>query len=271
MTPFLLLFVSNFLLVSSRLYFCNLNCGEEHLVCKNYRRACRPSIRCGLDEHGEMTQSDRKEILLTHNVLRNEMAQGESKWQNLTVANMNAMSYNMELEFVAQCWTNRCMYKLKACLSTSMFEEVGQNVLITRQMNPSHTAVTHWWIEREFINRDLINSYDSKENYRCGRASQVIWAETKYVGCGKTHRYGTFAFTCLYAPMGNVNGKPIFIIGEPCSKCPDECGKTYEGLCGKHYINDSFRPPFSMKGAGVNVNRYLILLLLIVWFHEYNY
>ena len=37
---------------------------------------------------------------------------------------------------------------------------------------------------------------------------------------------------CNYGPMGNSEGKPQYIIGEPGSQCQYGTKKTSDGLCG---------------------------------------
>lgn len=42
---------------------------------------------------------------------------------------MHAVSYDLSLEFAAQCWINRCIYEHDKCSSTMTFPTaIGQNL-----------------------------------------------------------------------------------------------------------------------------------------------
>jgi len=57
-----------------------------------------------------------------------------------------------------------------------------------------------------------------------GHYTQLAWADTYKVGCGvsgfQKEKWWKRLVACNYAIGGNVNNKELYIIGEPCSKCP---------------------------------------------------
>ncbi|CAG9559789.1 unnamed protein product [Danaus chrysippus] len=79
-------------------------------------------------------------------------------------------------------------------------------------------------------------SVDHKANY----FTQLIWAETEEVGCGRAkfmiHNKRPILIerlVCNFAPTGNVQGKPIYIIGYPATQCKNSMNpdKSFTGLC----------------------------------------
>jgi hypothetical protein len=49
-----------------------------------------------------------------------------------------------------------------------------------------------------------------------GHYTQVMWASTRFVGCGYTVSGGTL---CNYFPAGNYVGQVPFVLGQACSTC----------------------------------------------------
>lgn len=65
----------------------------------------------------------------------------------------------------------------------------------------------------------------------------MTWATTIKIGCGFSmfqDENGWFKklYTCNYGPVGNSIDAPMYSVGIPCSKCPNEgCSYDYPGLC----------------------------------------
>ena len=97
------------------------------LPCKNIvNTACE---QCGISRqcHGPYyheylpNYEDRIEILTAHNTIRNKVASGNSKHsllRNMTASNMNTISYDISLEYVAMCWVRRCNVSKDMCRRT---------------------------------------------------------------------------------------------------------------------------------------------------------
>lgn len=106
-----------------------------------------------------------------------------------------------------------------------------------------------WKKELDFLDAEAIKIFSSNDNY--SNISQIIWADTKYVGCGRTFfRNGLFV-VCNYGPFGNKGGFSIYNQGEPCSNCSKRCNKFYPGLCGESFIEEWKDQPFPM-GSSIN-------------------
>eukprot|EP00123_Amoebidium_parasiticum_P001519 comp12632_c0_seq1/m.7678 comp12632_c0_seq1/g.7678 ORF comp12632_c0_seq1/g.7678 comp12632_c0_seq1/m.7678 type:complete len:498 (-) comp12632_c0_seq1:512-2005(-) len=61
-----------------------------------------------------------------------------------------------------------------------------------------------------------------------GHFSQVVWADSRRVGCANRDGFGT---VCYYWPAGNVPGKRYATDGQACSKCPTDLPVCQAGLC----------------------------------------
>lgn len=47
---------------------------------------------------------------------------------------------------------------------------------------------------------------------------------------------------CNYHPKGNIPGKPVYKIGQPCTNCSTQrfvCSKIFSGLCGLDFSASS--------------------------------
>ncbi len=80
-----------------------------------------------------------------------------------------------------------------------------------------------------------------------GHYSQLVWAESRFVGCGHITFPASAGFrrllVCNYGPAGNFVGEPVYVRARPCSMCPvdtacpgrgeeeDRGGDNLQGLC----------------------------------------
>jgi len=102
-------------------------------------------------------------------------------------------------------------------------------------------AVQQWYEEVRDLPEDAtLESYgdDSFGDKTTGHYTQVVWAETKMVGCGAISfkeklngkEYFAKRYVCNYYPPGNSLGNPVYIEteGEAGEACPNG---TENGLC----------------------------------------
>ena len=103
--------------------FCKLKCGDEKNI------ACECGVRGGRKEDLSDLYKFRKHILNVHNDIRNSLASGTSTDISLgssPVSNMNVLSYDLELEYVARCYAVQHVFHRDRCRRTSKFENPGQ-------------------------------------------------------------------------------------------------------------------------------------------------
>lgn len=263
--------------VKSWSYFCELSCGSKNVGCR--REPCGPGPHCGKKfKMFPLEQADREYILEQHNQLRSDLALGLAAniTDGDTISLMYAMSYDMELEFLAQCHANACLrsYQKGFCSSSSNFKYVGKatafepeiySYLDTKQIVMQ--AFSSWMdglVELDMRvddNDRYMKEGDARYNLN---TIQVIWAKTTHLGCART--FGGILgniFVCYYGPRGLTRHEPIFSLGPLCSGCHKECNKT-TGLCGKiEFTNTDWVPPFEIAGCKKLYGEFYFLLPLL--------
>nr|XP_023024173.1 venom allergen 5-like [Leptinotarsa decemlineata] len=240
--------------------YCQFSCnGSAHTVCNREKEKCDAGPLCGSEfKYIELTDDDRQFILDLHNNLRNEIASG----QHLSppAANMNALSYNKELEFIAHCWANACNGKpLKhdVCRRTAEYNYVGQNLGWWSSTSSDFDlrsgikkSIMNWFNEVANFDPAVTNSFASGKK-TIGHYTQLVWADTLEIGCGVSfyikqregRRWYDKILACNYGPGGNYLGQPVYKIGKPASKCSKrKPNKKYTALCGKDIpLNQTLR------------------------------
>ncbi|KAF2902257.1 hypothetical protein ILUMI_03932 [Ignelater luminosus] len=262
-------------------YFCDFPCGKEHTVCK--RDPCYVSKACGANASSlGLDDEGRQWILDLHNNYRNNIALGkDTTGGNGQASNMLALNYDRELEFVAQCWSNACAETGNShdtCRTTKKFRYVGQNMYssgssVSIDFSDKKfltNAVEAWYSEIKMSNGGEIDSYKDSSG-SIGHFTQVVWAETSHVGCGRTfymsqNNFFSVYIYCNYGSGGNVVGTPVYRRGQPCSNCGRrKCNSKYTGLCGavNKLSSDDWDSPFRMAGSRLQTSIYTTLILII--------
>ncbi|XP_034330686.2 peptidase inhibitor 16 [Magallana gigas] len=143
---------------------------------------------------------------------------------NPSAANMKELKWSAELAIVAQNYANKCTTEHNPYRNQqASFQEVGENLYWnTAQVSPS-TAVDSWDNEKNYYNYGSNTCSPSKF---CGHYTQVVWAETEYVGCavafcnpldGFTHP-SAYHYVCNYGESGNTLGVKPYVSGT--CQCP---------------------------------------------------
>ncbi|XP_014259514.1 venom allergen 5.02-like isoform X2 [Cimex lectularius] len=133
------------------------------------------------------------------------------------------MSWDIELQEMAQRWANQCPNASDSCRNTARGEvnQIVDSVINEEFVLPTWESVfLKWYIED--IPSSVINEY-ADGRYRA--LSQLIWGETRWVGCGASSHIievgRVITLVCNYSPPGNVPSQPVFNIkGGMCTNCP---------------------------------------------------
>lgn len=239
--------------------YCHLQCGAAHTVCRRAMDKCGPSDFCGYNSDlRRLTNKERYFLLHQHNLFRSKIATGTHP-----AANMNVFSYNMELEFIAQCWANNCRYMEDTCRATQEFSTPGQNIFQTKlTRTPLEKAMDFWSRNWQYLNTYHIKLYQENYAKNISYLTQLVWAETTHIGCGVS-RYSIYIFiVCNYGPGGNIEGEPVYQIGSSCTKCKAVCNREYKGLCGLISQPKHFNEPFQINCGPIFQKIYIWLILV---------
>uniref|UniRef100_A0A293N5X7 Venom allergen 5 n=1 Tax=Ornithodoros erraticus TaxID=265619 RepID=A0A293N5X7_ORNER len=197
--------------------------GMTHTACKP------PPSSCNKIDSG-VSAGDKKVILETHNRLRSQIASGKVPGYP-PATNMYQLEWDNELADVAQAHADQCKFKHDNSGErfTTTFSAVGQNLATTGTTDPSatedwSTVIQGWFDEYKLVSASVIRRFSSG---RHGHFTQVVWAKTKYIGCGllkyKKGAFVSWLYTCNYGPAGNYLGDPVYDDnGATCSKCPGD-------------------------------------------------
>ncbi|KHN87632.1 Ancylostoma secreted protein, partial [Toxocara canis] len=196
-------------------------------------------------ESKAITDEDRKSMAEQINHRRSELALGKVSYRGKTAKkakNMYKLQYDCDLENKAQAMAQQCSIWYSSYSGETKSISMGS----VPTMVTFNSSLANWWSELAWywfnnekytFNKDYINN-------GANDFTQLAWGETTRFGCGVNARCGkgnwlSSVTVCLYSKPGNINGKPIYEIGEPCKK-DDDC-TTYagskcsvqEGLCIK--------------------------------------
>jgi len=182
-------------------------------------------------------------ILDKHNELRSRVAQGLERNQP-SASNMRKLVWNNELAAIAQRWADQCIFDHDPERSKFDGTSVGQNVAIFKNSSRSSweeiqyglaTSVQNWYDEvtDPGFSRWDINPFRFSSG--TGHYTQVVWAETREVGCGMVYyqngRWYTTLVVCNYAVAGNMRGAEMYKEGRRCSRCSVSGSWCQNGLC----------------------------------------
>ncbi|KAK0413623.1 hypothetical protein QR680_006907 [Steinernema hermaphroditum] len=193
-----------------------------------------------------LSPATRKAIVDRHNQLRSSNALGkeiDGSTGGFTpkAKNMYKMSYDCQLEKIAQSWADRCEFKH----SPSSLRNAGENLYMSwptvQNDGPALAASDSWWSELKEIG---VGQFSPQFNFTeflfskgVGHYTQMAWAKTTKIGCGHAKCPNMNLVVCNYRQTGNYLNWNIYEIGEPCKKDSDcttfqnsRCSVS-EGLC----------------------------------------
>lgn len=199
-----------------------------HAECQNYPQFIKginwkqPSKKVGL------TASEKKYLLDLHNLYRQTVALGKFNGKP-KAANMELMTWCDECAKDAQEWANNC-----GGPPHGNHKGQGQNMAASMPYNIIFSSAFKGWCDKESTLWQW-GSNGLGYTRKAGHYSQVVWATSNKVGCGFNACEGGWArLICNFKPPGNFNYhiNPMYLVGEPCSKCPSGKKKCINGaLC----------------------------------------
>ncbi|XP_038076210.1 peptidase inhibitor 16-like [Patiria miniata] len=178
--------------------------------------------------NARLTETQKREILQYHNDFRNNVYP--------KAANMVKLSWDDDLARKAQDWADSCVDGHNNVKSNSRWDWIGENMAYSTATD-LRGMVKGWEMEGKI--------YDYGSDYcrtvpgdpmksSCGHYTQMVWANTKFLGCGfKTGCPGYFSnrLVCNYGEGGNWIGEKPYESGGKCSRCPKGYKRCNRRLC----------------------------------------
>lgn len=208
------------------------------------------SASCHVSGRGLNTE-EKMSLLGAHNELRRRVAVGLLPGFK-PASNMLELEWDDELAAEAEAHASQCgasQHEEHGERKMLKFSSVGQNLGWEASSEPflNHLNLPHmkaWAQVHKYIRGSLLRSYRSNDSSigesGIGEFTQIIWANTRYIGCGvatytRSDNVGRYPYqrslTCNYGPGGNVAGMPVYAEGEPCTRCPNGSTCSASGLC----------------------------------------
>ena len=162
------------------------------------------------------TQADKDAILDAHNQARCAV--------NPAAQAMPALVWDADLEATAQAWASSCvdggdiiggLIDHNPARSNGYPFLVGENIYGAGGMIASPTTAVQAWVNERTDYTLATNACAA--NKVCGHYTQVVWANSRRVGCARAMCPLTFLYpssiVCDYGPAGNFNGQAPYVAG----------------------------------------------------------
>jgi len=210
------------------------------------------NARRGLSNPATLHDQDRNDILALHNKIRAETARGEYQGSGTLLpqaTNMNYLKWSTALETVAAEWSSNCQFNHRGSGSSSCATALGKLSSVDLPgwstgkgcgENLYGSGVDPVWTDSKYgygIMEGIEDGWCKEEAETwtygtnigsAGHYTQVVWANTEYVGCGfyncpSSNGWMNNMFTCNYYPPGNYGGQYAYTAGSTCSDCSGGC------------------------------------------------
>ncbi|CAC5394404.1 PI16 [Mytilus coruscus] len=178
-----------------------------------------------------LTEEQKQEYVDAHNNHRSAV--------DPQSVNMRKMKWDDGLAAIAQSWAEQCNWSHNGGRSNiDKFSYVGENKYInTASTYKIARSVEYWNLEKDKYDYDT----QSCSNGICTHYTQLVWADSEYVGCG-IHYCDSFTglsgwkghyYVCNYGEGGNYVGVNPYKKLETCAACPDGYTTCENNLCVK--------------------------------------
>ncbi|XP_037275879.1 CRISP/Allergen/PR-1 [Rhipicephalus microplus] len=218
--------------------------GPTHTAC------LPPNPDCTIESR-RVSMAEQRVILVTHNAYRSMVAMGKLRYFP-EATNMQQLFWDEELASVAQALADQCtpdsgklIHDEPGARFTTKFNFTGQNLAFRASSAPFKGPdwlgpIKAWFNEYPHYPPSRLGNFSSRSGDPTGHFTQLVWATTRYLGCGYVS-YTVVGYSrlpymqlyvCNYADAGNVYTFPVYDAGDMCSACPEGTTCVKEtGLC----------------------------------------
>jgi hypothetical protein len=144
-------------------------------------------------------QLDSDEILTAHNSYREEVDVPPLTWSD-------------DLASHAQKWAKHLASLGGHKLQHSENTGEGENLWMgTQGQSTYEEMVNSWGKEKEnFVEGTFPDVSSTGDWVDVGQYTQIVWRNTKKVGCAVARAGGNDILVCRYSPPGNFEGEPVY-------------------------------------------------------------
>ncbi|CAB3378351.1 Hypothetical predicted protein [Cloeon dipterum] len=211
---------------------------RNHVMCAETPASC-PKKKI-IDRN--ITDYDKRALLYTLNVFRSLTATGQTGGYPAAV-NMQQLTWDEELATLANKMSTLCNNLEQYDVSVERFdvsqfhediiEGFDSTTAKEKKILDIALQVYNRVFDRTYPARFLAKYNSSRNPDKANGLTQLLWDRTKYVGCGFRFHIdlANTAYRklfCLFGPAGNVEGEPVYEMGEP--DCDRESSE-FDGLC----------------------------------------
>ena len=140
-----------------------------------------------------LNEQEKAELISAHNFWRAEVKLADIQWSD-------------DLAAEAQKWAN--YLAKKGCHMKHSRTKNGENIYWSDYASTPKEVVDEWASEKKYYHGGKIKS--SKVS-KYGHYTQVVWYNTKFVGCGRAKcKNGDEIWVCNYSPAGNYLGEKAY-------------------------------------------------------------
>lgn len=237
--------------ITTDVNYCELPCElykTEHFIC-TLQHKCGQGPGCVNFQGSEYTTELKQVTLDRHNYYRNYVALGkENRGTNGAqpkAANMRELVWDNELEYIAQCHANQCIFEHDQCRKSSTTASVispGQNIAAMADYSKNNeqlikSMIEAWYDEVALVDSAIVEKFP-RGSSQIGHYTQMVWAETSRLGCGfvlrESNGFKNYSYlVCNYGIGGNLITAEVYQKGSPCSQCSGDskCHPEFSGLC----------------------------------------
>lgn len=169
------------------------------------------------NSHG-MSTAEKQKIIDDLNKFRNQVANGSQAGQP-GATNMNQMSWDMDLENLAQDYLDTCPGNVpNPAPNTTSYFNCGESYFMGPAGNNSisglntYNPIEIWFGEVANFSNSSISPFVASSS--AVHYSQVEWAKTDRIGCGMNYDGLNWYILCNWYPGNNKAGDVMYIAGK---------------------------------------------------------